>query len=293
MQIEQLRYFCMIVEQKTFSEAAYVLHISQSSLSKHMMKLEQELDAVLFDRSRRQIVLTKEGQQVYQDALGLLRDYDALRKNLSRLKEQDSKRLCIAMLPVFSQYSLGRILQRFLRSEQCQGTIQEIEERDMSSAIQENYDMYILRGDYEELSGYPRYRSSEDELVALAAKQHPLAQKEMCSFSDFKNERLLLFPRYTIVTKLCEQACRNAGFSPEVARYGRLETLLGAAREQEGIVLAMKGSLTQYQLHGLNLIPIQDTVKSCLYLYVNPASARKDSMRKLLSCLKAAGEVST
>lgn len=237
-------------------------------------------------------MLTKEGQQVYQDALKLLRDYEALRTNLSCLKQQESGHLRIAMLPVFSQYSLGRILQRCLRSKQSLGTIQEIEERDLSSALQEKYDMYILRGNYEELNSYPRYQSSEDEVVALAAAQHPLVQKKMCSFSDFKNERLLLFPRYTIVTKLCEQACRNAGFSPEVARYGRMETLLGAAREQEGIVLAMKGSLAQYQLHGLELIPIQDTVKSCLYLYVNPASARKDSMRKLLSCLKAAGELS-
>lgn len=64
MQIEQLRYFCMIVEQKTFSEAAFLLHISQSSLSKQVMKLEQELDTVLFNRSRRQVSLTKEGQQV-------------------------------------------------------------------------------------------------------------------------------------------------------------------------------------------------------------------------------------
>lgn len=291
MQIEQLRYFCMIVEQKTFSEAAFLLHISQSSLSKQVMKLEQELDTVLFNRSRRQVSLTKEGQQVYEDALRLLAEYDTLCANLKHLKKQACEKLRIAMLPVFSQYSLGHSIQGFLKHHNVQGNIQEIEERDLPAALQEQFDLYILRGEYEAFKEYSAYRSSEDELVCVVAKQHPLARKRQLAFSQLQNEKLLLFPSYTVVAKLCVRACEDAGFQPKIERHGRLETLLGAAREQEGVVLAMKGSLTQYQLSKLCIIPLQDTLKSCLYVYVNPSSIKKAGLRELLDYLQNEGEI--
>lgn len=53
MTFEQLDYFIEIVKHKTFFDAAESLHISQSSLSKQIIKLEKELDVQLFDRSKR------------------------------------------------------------------------------------------------------------------------------------------------------------------------------------------------------------------------------------------------
>ena len=50
MTFEQLNYFIAVVESDTFFDAAYKMNISQSSLSKHIMKLEKELDLKLFDR---------------------------------------------------------------------------------------------------------------------------------------------------------------------------------------------------------------------------------------------------
>ena len=47
-------------------------YISQSSLSKQIMKLEQELGVMLWDRSRRKAGLTEAGNIFYQDALILL-----------------------------------------------------------------------------------------------------------------------------------------------------------------------------------------------------------------------------
>ena len=53
MTFEQLQYFISIVDHDTFFDAAEDLHISQSSLSKQIMRLERELGLKLFDRSRR------------------------------------------------------------------------------------------------------------------------------------------------------------------------------------------------------------------------------------------------
>ena len=61
MTFEQLQYFISIVEHDTFFDAAEDLHISQSALSKQIMRLEKDLDLKLFDRSRRKACLTDAG----------------------------------------------------------------------------------------------------------------------------------------------------------------------------------------------------------------------------------------
>ena len=61
MTFEQLTYFIAVVENDTYFDAAYQVNISQSSLSKQIMKLENELDMALFDRSSRSATLTEAG----------------------------------------------------------------------------------------------------------------------------------------------------------------------------------------------------------------------------------------
>ena len=50
MELRQLKYFKEACELQNFSEAARVLHISQSTLSQQIKQLEDELDVLLFDR---------------------------------------------------------------------------------------------------------------------------------------------------------------------------------------------------------------------------------------------------
>lgn len=62
MELRQLKYFKEACERQNFSEAARILHISQSTLSQQIKQLEEELDVLLFDRIGKRIVLTEAGQ---------------------------------------------------------------------------------------------------------------------------------------------------------------------------------------------------------------------------------------
>lgn len=61
MELRQLKYFKEACELQNFSEAARVLHISQSTLSQQIKQLEDELDVLLFDRIGKRIVPTEAG----------------------------------------------------------------------------------------------------------------------------------------------------------------------------------------------------------------------------------------
>ena len=69
MTLEQIDYFICTAQSRTFFDAAEAMHISQSSLSKQIMKLEKELELTLWDRSKRTAVLTPEGEFFYKEAV--------------------------------------------------------------------------------------------------------------------------------------------------------------------------------------------------------------------------------
>ncbi len=74
--IEQLKYFLAVEKYKNFSVASYELCISQSSLSKQIKALENELDTILFDRTTRNITLTDTGKEFLIYAKNSIKSYD-------------------------------------------------------------------------------------------------------------------------------------------------------------------------------------------------------------------------
>lgn len=61
MELRILRYFLAVAREESITGAANSLHISQPTLSKQLMDLEQELGKKLFIRGNRKITLTEEG----------------------------------------------------------------------------------------------------------------------------------------------------------------------------------------------------------------------------------------
>lgn len=61
MELRVLNYFLMIAREENITKAAALLHVSQPSLSRQMMQLEEELGVKLFRRSNHSIILTDEG----------------------------------------------------------------------------------------------------------------------------------------------------------------------------------------------------------------------------------------
>ena len=72
MNIESLKYFLTIEKHNSFSLASEELCISQSSLSKHIKKLEDELNCILFERCTRHINLTPAGITLKKYALNII-----------------------------------------------------------------------------------------------------------------------------------------------------------------------------------------------------------------------------
>lgn len=76
MSIEQLKYIVSVAKYRSFSIAAERLFVSQSAISQSIIRLENELNIQLFDRSKTIIIPTKDGQILINQATKILSEVE-------------------------------------------------------------------------------------------------------------------------------------------------------------------------------------------------------------------------
>ena len=102
MELRQLRYFVKAAESLSFSEAAKIANVAQSTLSQQIRQLEDELGVRLFERSTHAIRLTEAGREVLPAAQRTLHDADQCADRIRDLRNLHTGRLNIGVTYSFS-----------------------------------------------------------------------------------------------------------------------------------------------------------------------------------------------
>ncbi|MFI9778628.1 LysR family transcriptional regulator [Streptomyces sp. NPDC051956] len=84
MQLQQLRVFCEVATELSFTQAARNLHYAQSSVTAQIKNLEEAVGASLFDRSRRRLALTAAGVCLLPHAEQIIEMTELARKDVER-----------------------------------------------------------------------------------------------------------------------------------------------------------------------------------------------------------------
>lgn len=82
MSLRALRPLIAIAQHGSFARAAEAVHLTQSAVSLHVRSLEEQFNALLFDRSRRLPVLTEAGHLAVERAREILAIYDSIAADL-------------------------------------------------------------------------------------------------------------------------------------------------------------------------------------------------------------------
>lgn len=90
---DKLRIFHAAAEAGSFTHAAEVLHLSQSAISRQVSALEQEVAAKLFHRHARGLILTEQGEMLYQAAHEVLMKLETVKNRLTETRELPSGKL--------------------------------------------------------------------------------------------------------------------------------------------------------------------------------------------------------
>ena len=278
MDIQSLEEFITLAEKKNFLEAAESLHISQSSLSKHIKKLEDELGVPLFHRTTRTVFLGEFGQLLLPYAKKIVElNYD-FTAAINNKMHRDSGNIILGSIPSMSQHNITDLIAGFLK-ENPNISLQTIEGD--STFINElllegKCDIAFLRSDEVSIKDFISFPYLIDSLMAIVPADHPLAGSQSIQLSQLNGETFLLFPEQSYMNKICIRACRNAGFEPNIAYTGSRGTnIIDLVRKGAGITFMMRRPSSGFKDKELAAISINPGIYS--YISLN---YRKD---KLLS----------
>lgn len=286
MEIQELIFFLEVVEDKHFTTAAAELNISQSSLSKHIKALEDELGVKLLDRSTRSVMLTEAGSEFFSFACSVVESYNKLQIKMNEYKDISKKTLHIGTIPVMSQYGISPLIANFTKKYKdidisiIEGRSPEILELLETSKI----DVSFIRTVSLPGSEYNITPLIDDTLVMVVPKGHPFAKRSSVDLSEAAHENFILLDSGRGIYDLCMEACKEAGFEPHVLfEYTRIETIISVVSEGIGVSLLMKRVVDFFNYPHIEIVELSKKYITTLALVELPHKKSSDIVKNFKS----------
>ncbi|MEO0473114.1 MAG: LysR substrate-binding domain-containing protein, partial [Bacteroidota bacterium] len=114
MNLQQLEYIVAVDIHRHFARAAESCHVTQPTLSMMIRKLEDELDTLIFDRSRQPVMPTEAGTEIIEQARIILQETERLREITRVHKGIINGELRVGIIPTLAPYLLPLFINPFL-----------------------------------------------------------------------------------------------------------------------------------------------------------------------------------
>jgi DNA-binding transcriptional LysR family regulator len=236
MNIHHLESFVRIIELRSFTKAAEELGLTQPTVSKQIVDLEQFFQVRLIDRTKRSLALTRAGEILFKhakDFLSLKRETIEAMASFRGLKS-GSLRLGASSIP--GVYILPPILKAFKgRFGGVDLTLVLSDSQNITDRV-ENGDVDIgFVGSREETKRIAYKQFLEDSIIFIA----PLDFPEAIDIHDIAKYPLLVREPGSGTRKCFETALLKRHLKPEdlhvVGELGDTEAIKAAVREGMGI----------------------------------------------------------
>jgi LysR family transcriptional activator of glutamate synthase operon len=288
MKIEYISEFVVLAEKKNYLDASEELYVSQSSLSKHIMSMEEELGVKLFDRTTRNVTLTKYGDLFLEYA----KQIDFLRTRymsaISGLVNLEQGSITIGTMPNMSPYGITDAIYLFTKTyPNFQLKVIESDTVDFRDLLEAGKcDLAFIREDAGEFAddGIERIVVSRDPLVAVFPSSHPLSSRKTVRLSELKDESFILNDPSTKIYKTCIEACQKAGFEPKVSYTGHLLDLVAKGI---GITLMVKREAFFYFNDRLTSVLIEPKVETLYCLSYLKSKELTEAAKYFIDCVKS------
>ena len=115
MTITQLKYVLAVAEYQNFTKAAEKTFVTQPTLSMQIQKLEEELDILIFDRSKKPIELTEIGNKLVQQARNIVNESDRIQDIVDQQKGFIGGEFKLGVIPTVMPTLLPMFLNNFIK----------------------------------------------------------------------------------------------------------------------------------------------------------------------------------
>ena len=195
MELRQLRYLDAVARRRSFTQAALDLHVAQSALSQQVGRLERELGVELLRRTTRRVEVTEAGDLVLARARRALAEVDGVRADLDALQGLVRGTLRLGGVPPVGPVHPAALIADFSRAHPGVAiTVREDVAFTLLSELREGgLDLVLALVDVDALDGLDGVRLRDEELVLVAAPDHPLARAGRVRVERMAGEALVAY----------------------------------------------------------------------------------------------------
>jgi DNA-binding transcriptional LysR family regulator len=245
MNLNALRVFAAVVEQRGFSRAARAIHLSQPAVSKAVRGLERRAGMPLVERGGRGLRLTEAGEMLYDHARRIFAVERAAEEELRARRGMEAGALRVGASTTVANYLLPPLLAEFARRHPgVELRVTSANTRQVARALLAwELDVALVEGPVadERIVAAP-WR--DDELVMVAAPAHPLARRASVAAAELMEHRMLVREPGSGTREVVEAALAAAGVAPRsTIELGSTEAIKEAVAAGLGIAAVSRVAL--------------------------------------------------
>jgi DNA-binding transcriptional LysR family regulator len=240
MDLWQLHVFCRVVETKSFSKAARLVHLSQPTVSSHIRDLEAHFGCRLIDRLSRQAVPTAAGRLLHGYARRMLALRDETESALAEHQGGMRGTLVIGGSTIPGGYLLPALLGIFKKRYPEVGVALHIEDTDgiVGGILAGTLELGVVGAEVSN-RGILQEKVLNDQMKLIVAAGHPWSRKRKVTLAELLTEPFIVRERGSGTLKSIQDSLSRAGHGLEefhiVAEMGSTEAIRHAIKNRVGV----------------------------------------------------------
>ena len=266
-----LETFCRVADLKSFSKAADDLFLTQPTISGHILSLEKSLSLRLFDRTSREVRLTKAGEVFLKYSSKILSFRKDLLNALSEFSQGIRGELSLGASTIPGEYLLPRLLSDFKKEHPH--FIISLKIADTKEIIQYVFQDKVEFGIIGAKLNHPSLhfeKYEEDEIIVVSPPDHPLTRKKRVNVEELSKVPWIIREEGSGTQMSVEKALRRKGKSLKqfhvVMEMGSTSSVKEGVKAKLGLAFLSKraveeemsqGFLSRIDVEGIDLISRQ------------------------------------
>jgi len=246
MNTRTLEYITSVYETKSFITASEKCFVSQPALSMQIKKFEEFVGVQIFERNSKQIMITKAGIEIINQAYKILDEVNNLQK-ITNFHNSDSKiSITIGAFPTLCPYIMPKILP-MLKKHIPNISIKIVEEKTdilVEMLAQGKIDFALLATPTENHQ-FMRKMLFKDKLFVAVASSNELAKSKKLNIKEVIKHNLMVLDEGNCLRDHTLKICSLVNYNNNNFKGSSLETLRQMVSIDEGITLIPKIACTK------------------------------------------------
>ncbi|MGQ9508827.1 MAG: selenium metabolism-associated LysR family transcriptional regulator [Thermodesulfobacteriota bacterium] len=256
IEFKHLETFCRVAELRSFSKAGEDLFLTQPTISGHILSLEKTLSLQLFDRSGRDVRLTKAGKIFHQYASKMLRLRQDLINGLFEFSQGLRGELSIGASTIPGEYILPKLLGDFKREHpHLTIDLKIADTKEVAQWVLEDLVEFGLIGAKLDRPSLRYETFTEDEIIPVGLSTHPISRKKRIPLEEIMKEGWIIREEGSgtqmAVDKILRKGGRNFKQFHVVAKMGSTSSVKEGVKAGLGFAFLSKRSVEEELNQGL------------------------------------------